>query len=208
MPVFSCEQHRETRSRCPVAICTGAQLGKEQVPSLAGQPPSQVAQGGHPRPLLAFPSCPCLCPRSQYAPPRHTVPSAAALTGHPFPGDFSLWPPQGLLQASHAPQLPLTGHTSPTSARCSRGHARTRAHTHTHTHMHAYALLFAWSLPSAALPLPTTVFPPSALHTSCGFFFCSVLMNHPSPCKQRLTDEMAQTFFQGLIRNKQKAHPS
>ena len=134
MPVFSCEQHRETRSRCPVAICTGAQLGKEQVPSLAGQPPSQVAQGGHPRPLLAFTSCPCLCPRSQYAPPRHTVPSAAALTGHPFPGDFSLWPPQGLLQASHAPQLPLTGHTSPTSARCSRGHARTRAHTHAHTH--------------------------------------------------------------------------
>lgn len=182
---------------------------KEQVPSSAGQPTSQLTQGGHPHPLLVLPH-PCL-PTAPHAPRSmlflllllSQVPLSQLVSpsGHQRGGYLS--PPTCALHTlvTYYPPAPRARTRVDTHTGTQRHRkAYTRAQTHTHTHLRGIRCL--------PLPAITLSLPPSALHTSCDLFVCSVLMKHPSPHKQLLTDKMAQTLSQALITNKQNICPS
>ena len=145
--------------------------------------------------------------RSKAPPSSAGWPTSRGLRGRPHPLLLHVPPTTPFLWQLLSPALSLLVPPS--------GHQRglppalpQRLSTHSHTHSHGHARGYTHSGEPAVSPSPAPRSPPSALHTSCDSFVCSVLMKHPSPGKQLLADEMAQTLFQGLIGNKQNAHPS
>lgn len=116
---------------CSRLVPWPSELEKEQVPSSAGQPLSQLAQGGHPHaachPLLLFSSVPHA--------PRSTLFLLLLLSQvHKFPADLSCWRPK---VGSLGPQMysPHTSHRAPNSTQSQelRGHTHRRTHVHTHS---------------------------------------------------------------------------
>lgn len=152
-------------------IHTGAELGKEQVPSLGDSPHARWptedtrARGWPSPPALPVPSGPTRCTRFLLLLlSRDTLSLVASPSGHQkgYPKPASL--------VVHSP---VTHHPPSPSARHSCG--QTRACTHARTRL---CLQGACRLLSSPCP---PVYPPSTLHTSWDLFFCSVLMKHPSP---------------------------
>lgn len=188
---------------------------REQQPCL--QPPA-----GHPPPSWPKGATHTLCLSPNHHPSTlrpHTPRSPFDCSSHrsPFPSWFLPLPTER--EATSAPHIcsPHTGHTPPTSTQSQEACGHTCAHTQTCTEvyrgtqrptealkgLHTCARAHTHGSVQGPLSVPISLCSAYVLR-----FVCSVLMKPLSPHKQLLTDKMAQTLSQGLMENKQNAHPS